>query len=130
MPIVLKSGSLKLLEPSGPVQACNGIALPFTVKLKEQCGVYERRASLLLRIDLRTFLFAAKNNQSRKKCTQIRMSAVFVLMKTGLSIENYEISNLRKIHSVAFEFLDAAERQTKQRTNKETNRATNKHRDK
>ena len=25
MPIVLKSGSLNLLEPSGPVQACNGI---------------------------------------------------------------------------------------------------------
>jgi len=24
-----KSGSLNLLEPSGPVQACNGIALPF-----------------------------------------------------------------------------------------------------
>jgi len=28
VPIVLKSGSLKLLEPSGLVQACNGIALP------------------------------------------------------------------------------------------------------
>jgi predicted ATP-grasp superfamily ATP-dependent carboligase len=28
--IVLKSGSLNLLEPSGPVQACNGIALLFT----------------------------------------------------------------------------------------------------
>jgi hypothetical protein len=28
--IVLKSGSLNLLEPSGSVQACNGIALPFT----------------------------------------------------------------------------------------------------
>jgi hypothetical protein len=27
--IVLKSGSLKLLELSAPVQACNGIALPF-----------------------------------------------------------------------------------------------------
>jgi len=26
MPIVLKSGSLILLEPSGPVQACNGNA--------------------------------------------------------------------------------------------------------
>jgi hypothetical protein len=25
----LKSGSLNLLEPSGPVQTCNGIALPF-----------------------------------------------------------------------------------------------------
>jgi len=32
MPNVLKSGSLNLLEPSGPVQACNGIALPFTFK--------------------------------------------------------------------------------------------------
>jgi hypothetical protein len=30
VPTVLKSGSLKLLEPSGSVQACNGIALPFT----------------------------------------------------------------------------------------------------
>jgi hypothetical protein len=28
VPIVLKSGSLKLLEPSGLVQACNGIDLP------------------------------------------------------------------------------------------------------
>ena len=28
VPIVLKSGSLNLLEHSGPVQACNGIALP------------------------------------------------------------------------------------------------------
>jgi hypothetical protein len=30
VPIVLKSGNLNLLEPSGPVKACNGIALPFT----------------------------------------------------------------------------------------------------
>jgi hypothetical protein len=30
MPIVLKSGSPNLLEPSGPVKACNGIALPLT----------------------------------------------------------------------------------------------------
>jgi hypothetical protein len=29
VPTVLKSGSLNLLEPSGPVQACNGFALPF-----------------------------------------------------------------------------------------------------
>ena len=31
MPIVLKSGSLDLLGPSGPVQACNGIVLPFII---------------------------------------------------------------------------------------------------
>jgi len=34
VPIVLKSGSLNLLETSGPVQACNGIALPFTINLR------------------------------------------------------------------------------------------------
>jgi hypothetical protein len=28
VPIVLKSGYLNLLEPSGPVKACNWIALP------------------------------------------------------------------------------------------------------
>ena len=28
MSTAIKSGSLNLLEPSGPVQACNGIALP------------------------------------------------------------------------------------------------------
>jgi len=32
-PIVLTSGSLSLLEPSGPVQACNGIALPLPLPL-------------------------------------------------------------------------------------------------
>jgi hypothetical protein len=30
LPIVLKSGSLNLLEPSGPVRAFNGIALPLS----------------------------------------------------------------------------------------------------
>ena len=29
VPNVLKSGSLNLLEPSGPLQACNGLALFF-----------------------------------------------------------------------------------------------------
>jgi hypothetical protein len=29
VPTVLKSGSLKILEFSGPVRACKGIALPF-----------------------------------------------------------------------------------------------------
>jgi len=31
LPIVLKSGSLNLLEPLGPLQACNGIALRFFI---------------------------------------------------------------------------------------------------
>jgi hypothetical protein len=33
VPIILKSVSLKLLKPSGPVQACNGNALPYFFRL-------------------------------------------------------------------------------------------------
>ena len=49
VPIVLKSGSLKLLEPSEPVQACNGIALTielymfrtgFTLRHQESSTIY------------------------------------------------------------------------------------------
>jgi len=32
--IVLNYGNLKLLEPSGPLQACNGIALPLPLRHK------------------------------------------------------------------------------------------------
>jgi hypothetical protein len=35
VPTVLEYGSLNLLEPSGPVKACNGIALPF-ISLRTQ----------------------------------------------------------------------------------------------
>jgi hypothetical protein len=37
----LKFGSLNLLEPSGSVQACNGIALPFYL------GMFDLRGSRL-----------------------------------------------------------------------------------
>jgi hypothetical protein len=36
VPIVLKSGSLNLLEPDGPVQASNGIGLPRIINSKDQ----------------------------------------------------------------------------------------------
>jgi len=42
MPIVLISGSLKLLEPSGPVQACNGIALPLPLLLRCKTSINPR----------------------------------------------------------------------------------------
>jgi hypothetical protein len=31
--VVTKSGKLNFLEPSGPVQACNGTYLPFYIKV-------------------------------------------------------------------------------------------------
>ena len=53
MPTVLKSGSLKLLEPSGPVQACNGIALPFS----------SANCSNVLRAEMKTECHKLKDDQ-------------------------------------------------------------------
>ena len=41
LPTVLKVGSLDLLEPSRPVQACIAISLPLVLDLREMC--YETR---------------------------------------------------------------------------------------
>ena len=38
MTIFLKSGNLNLLEPSGPLQACNRIALPLTLPTVQEAG--------------------------------------------------------------------------------------------
>jgi hypothetical protein len=44
-----KSGSLKLLEPFGPVKACNGIALPLAVTvIRQQAESYIQAALMLL----------------------------------------------------------------------------------
>jgi hypothetical protein len=48
VPIVLKSVSLNLLEPSGPVKACNGIDLPLLrIDCSDvQCSVYRHSGNL------------------------------------------------------------------------------------
>ena len=50
VPTVLKCGSLNLLETSGPVQACNGIALPLSIStwVAEQLLVSQRLCSIEL----------------------------------------------------------------------------------
>jgi hypothetical protein len=45
VPIVMRSGSLDLLEPSGPVKACNGIALP--LPLHVSTTVYHLQVGLV-----------------------------------------------------------------------------------
>ena len=54
VPIVLKSGSLKLLKPSGPAQACNWIGLPFafilrTVRNKLVYSVIKGQVTVMLK---------------------------------------------------------------------------------
>jgi hypothetical protein len=52
VPIVLKSVSLNLLEPSRPVQACNGIALPLLLPLR---GENSKKKYFKLRQNNRSF---------------------------------------------------------------------------
>ena len=55
VPIVLKSGNLKLLETSGPVRACNGIALPLPLNK----GLFELGTWGYYYFQLRTAAFKA-----------------------------------------------------------------------
>jgi hypothetical protein len=64
--IVLKSGSLNLLEPSEAAQACTGIALPFTYikfqrsgsQINKGCAItYEYIVSSISNLTLNTLLY-------------------------------------------------------------------------
>ena len=47
VPIVFESGSLNLLEPSGPVKGCNGIALTFTFVVASKGSDCNKEACLV-----------------------------------------------------------------------------------
>ena len=50
VPIALKTGSFNLLEPSGPVQACNGIALPLALQFHNIRITSHMFSNFLLRV--------------------------------------------------------------------------------
>jgi hypothetical protein len=58
VPIVFKSGNLNLLEPSGPVKGCNGIALPFCFTSNNTGTLLSQNISLYMPLfsDLVVFL--------------------------------------------------------------------------
>ena len=41
--VVMKSGNLNFLEPSGPLQACKGTALPFDLLATDRLLLYLRK---------------------------------------------------------------------------------------
>jgi hypothetical protein len=58
VPIFLRSGSLNLLEPSGPLQACNGIALPYPHnKHLEMCAKVILPKQCIQNFGFRPYLF-------------------------------------------------------------------------
>ena len=60
--VVMKSGNLNFLEPSRPLQACNGTALPFyKCKYREEVltGVYKEELTKIMR-NIGTVKFGTK----------------------------------------------------------------------
>ena len=72
MPTVLKSGSLNLLEPSGPVQSCNGIALLYKNQKNIQFMVIAAPRSLTLTS------YQVIYRVSQEECVRLRESVPYV----------------------------------------------------
>ena len=49
--VVMKSGNLNFLELSGPLQACNGTALPFTLMMEVTCF-----SKMLVQLELQLYI--------------------------------------------------------------------------
>jgi hypothetical protein len=71
--IGLKSGSLNFLEPSGPVQACNGIDLPLPLVCKYINVSYCDRNVLIWGTEggLCTQKFSASDSPCDRKCSVV-----------------------------------------------------------
>jgi hypothetical protein len=61
VPFTIKSGSLNLLEPSGSVTVCNGIALPFTFQYTSSIFKHFRLVQLIF---LKTEISTIRRNVS------------------------------------------------------------------
>jgi len=85
--VVMKSGSLNFLEPSGPLQACNGTALPFYILWVRGAGTVfcswhetQLNVSLISVTFLHTlkYFVVCRNYMTRRVCIYIqRMKQYF-----------------------------------------------------
>jgi len=73
MPIFLKSESLSFLEPSGPVQACNGIALPLCMI----CGIFVRQYVVIMLLTLFETRFHVRLDVFGSKVYMLRIEYIF-----------------------------------------------------
>ena len=68
VPTILKSGSPNLLEPSGPVQACNGIALPLPLPCTHEAVtiilIKVKLCNVLVHYFYCWYIFVAKSNSA------------------------------------------------------------------
>jgi hypothetical protein len=70
VPIVLKSGGLNLLEPSGPVKACNGNALPLLFYLNLLQKYFMDKFADLRGVPVYEFFSTLQSSQRAAACRQ------------------------------------------------------------
>jgi hypothetical protein len=73
--VVMKYGNLNLLEPSGPLQACNGTALP--LMLKENCETGKQERQLLIKLTLKHMVAFCFQSDVRKPGCSSAVSSNF-----------------------------------------------------
>ena len=100
MPIVLKSGNLNLLEPSGPVQACNGIALPFYIQLQMNTLQYDAR---YIQHQINTFQYDARYIQHQTDFVFLKYLFVLLLKPCRFISRNFwEIFKICGTYTVCY----------------------------
>jgi len=103
MPIVLKSGSLKPLEPSGPVQACNGIALDCLGNVM----AHAQKPDFVFRQNGRVHLNWWGHQFSWLLAAEVCASAV-VMLDTPCSREVWRVLATHSIHQFPLNFASCA----------------------
>jgi len=101
--VVTKSGNLNFLEPSGPLQACNGTALP--LPLPEDIGGSNRRLeSSVLYCTVLYCIVLYCTNRSSEICTQQQpqILLLFFIFKVIIIII---ITNKRKLISLQYIYI-------------------------
>ena len=103
MPIVLKSGSLNLLEPPGPVQACNGIALEASWNVM----AHAQKPDFVFRRSGRVHLNRWERQFSRLLAAEVCASAV-VMMDTPCSEVMWRVLATHSIRQIPLHFPSCA----------------------
>jgi len=95
--VVTKSGRLNFLEPSGPVQACNGTALPFTKAYNSQCLTNQ---ALLVKSVIQTI---SKNKQNF-------MHKFLTVLLNNNKLSNYQVTATQE--NLSYDITAVKERTT------------------
>ena len=77
--VVMKSGNLNFLEPSGPLQACNGTALPLPLLVKDT-------ASVIMVVILREALNPGLSEQGSTGVQALQVSGWLQKLASGTTV--------------------------------------------